>query len=137
MTRRIEIWKPLQRGLLAAAVAAVGWSVPGAAPPAQASGLYIYDTSHYRPVHGRARSVFRNPVGKLGPGVTRRLPTLTPKPAEFDYGAEPVKIESSAEVAARARRTNSTAPTPPAPPTTPALPATPALPELTGPKKNP
>jgi hypothetical protein len=128
MVRVIKISKHLRRRAIAAVVAVAGGSVSSLPTPAVASGLYIYDTSHYRPVHGRARNIFRNPVGKLSPGVTRRLPSLTPKPAEFDFGVAPIKIEAPAGSAAKARRTN------PAVPTTP---ATPLLPELSVPKKAP
>jgi hypothetical protein len=124
MAHVIEIWHPHRRCMAAVVIAAVGWGMFGAATPAMAAGRYIYDTSHYRPMHGRERTVFRNPIGKLGAGVTRRLPSLTPKPAEFDFGAEPIKIESPVGSAAKARRTNPTAPTT-------------LLPELSEPKKMP
>jgi hypothetical protein len=128
MARLIELCKPARRYMIAVALAATGCGAASVATPAFASGHYIYDTSHYRPVHGRARNIFRNPVGKLSPGVTRRLPSLTPKPAEFDFGVAPIKIEAPAGSAAKARRTD---------PSKPATPATPLLPDLSVPKKTP
>jgi hypothetical protein len=128
MARVIENWNPLRRCASVAVVAAAVWVALGAATPVMAGGRYIYDTSHYRPMHGRERTIFRNPVGKLGPGVTRRLPSLTPKPAEFDFGAEPIKIEAPAGSAAKARRTN---------PAAPVIPATPPLPDVSLSPKTP
>ncbi len=122
MAGMIEIWISVRPCLVAAAVSLATVGAMSVPTPASAGGTSIYDTSHYRPVHGRARNIFHNPVGKLSPGVTRRLPSLTPKPAEFDFGIAPVKIDAPAGSAAKARR-----PTP----------AAPLLPELSVPKKTP
>jgi hypothetical protein len=107
MTRSIEYSNALRRCGIAAVVAAAVCNFMGVAPPASASGIYIFDNSYYRPMRGRERTVFRNPVGKLGPGVTRRLPPLTPRPAEFDFGgAGPITIDPPPGSAASARRSN-------------------------------
>jgi hypothetical protein len=126
MSRLIDIWNAARLSAIAVAAAVLGWCASSGATPALANGFYIYDSSHYRPVHGRARNIFRNPVGKLSPGVTRRLPSLTPKPAEFDFGVAPITIDAPAGSAAKARRTT---------PALPVTPATPLAPDLSAPKK--
>jgi hypothetical protein len=143
MVPAIDIRKHVRRAGVTGAIVVATWGATlgamSAASPVVASGLYIYDSSYYRPMRGRERSTFRNPVGKLGPGVTRRLPSLTPKPAEFDFGgAGPIKIDPPAGSSAKARRGNPAsqiAPLTPIPPTLTPLPAIP--PPVTPPKPAP
>jgi hypothetical protein len=73
--------------------------------PATAGG-HFYDHSYYRPVHGHARNIFHNPVGKLDTTITKRLPSLTVKPTEFDFGVRETKLTAPESAAAAARRAN-------------------------------
>jgi hypothetical protein len=123
MTHLIEIRIFKRGGVAALALAVMAVGATSSITPAMADGRHFYDDSYYRPVHGRARNIFRNPVGKLNPGVTRRLPPLDVKPSEFDFGIKPIKIDSPDGSAAKARRTGITTPT------------TPLLPDLSAPKK--
>ncbi len=117
MIRHLKIARTTAAGMALALMALLG------VPQASAGGRQIYDHSYYRPVHGHARSIFHNPVGKLDTTITRRLPPLTVKPAEFDFGIKTSKLSSIESSSAKARRTN------------PALPAAPSVTApLTGPQ---
>jgi hypothetical protein len=76
------------------------------ASPAMAGGGHFYDHSYYRPVHGHARNIFHNPVGKLDTTITKRLPSLTVKPTEFDFGVRETKLTAPESAAAATRRAN-------------------------------
>ncbi len=80
--------------------------VSGAISPTKVSAHYIFEPPHKRGGYVRGRSVFINPVGKINKEATRRLPSLTVKPAEFDFGIKPITLESPAGSAARARRSS-------------------------------
>jgi hypothetical protein len=70
------------------------------------AGGHFYDHSYYRPVHGHARNIFHNPVGRLDTTITKRLPPLTVKPTEFDFGVRETKLTAPESAAAAARRAN-------------------------------
>ncbi len=76
-----------------------------AAAPAHAGGSH-HDHAHYRPVHGQARNIFHNPVGRLDTTITKRLPPLTVKPTEFNFGVRETKLTAPESAAAAARRAN-------------------------------
>ena len=66
---------------IALAVAVIGSAVSS---PASAHRWLHHDHSYYRPVHGHARNLFIDPVGKLDNTVLRRLPKLDVPPAKLD-----------------------------------------------------
>jgi hypothetical protein len=68
------------RRLIALAVVVVGGAVSS---PATAHRWHHYDHSYYRAVHGHARDLFIDPVGKLDNTVLRRLPKLDVAPARL------------------------------------------------------
>ena len=91
------------------------------AAPAHAGGSH-HDHAYYRPVHGHARNIFHNPVGRLDTTITKRLPPLTVKPTEFNFGVRETKLtapESAAAAARRANRAKAGTPTEAAPKTSP------------------
>ena len=88
----------------AAGVALVLGFLSGTSPAT--AGGHFYDHSYYRPVHGHARNIFHDPVGRLDTTITRRLPPLTVKPTEFDFGIRETKLTAPESAAAAVRRAN-------------------------------